>query len=130
METQRYIKATFGGLIGGILFSLPWILVFLFSPINLPFLAFLIAPGVNKGYRFLKGRVNKKLPKIIIAISVLILILIYFLIFPLISGSLSNVLNLSYWKIMLRETIISLIFAIVGIYKTVEDVLFEIGLRY
>ena len=31
---------------------------------------------------------------------------------------------------MLRETIISLIFAIVGIYKTVEDVLFEIGLRY
>ncbi len=130
METQRYIKASIGGLLGGLLFALPWVLVFLFSPISLPFLAFLIAPGVNKGYRKFKGRVNKVLPKFIIGISVFVLILIYFLIFPLITANLANIFSLNYWQFMLRETIISLLCAIVGIYKTVEDILFEIGLRY
>ena len=130
MEIRRYIKAAFGGLIGGMIFALPWILVFAFSPIHLPFLAFLIGPGINKGYRLFKGRVNRKLPKIIVAVSIFILVLIYFLIFPLITGTLSSILSATYWKSMLRGTIISLIFAIVGIYKTVEDVLFEIGLRY
>jgi len=130
METTRYIKASIGGLLGGILFSLPWLLIEFFSPISIPFFAFLIAPGVNKGYRKFKGRVNKQLPKFIVGISVLVLILIYFVIFPLTTGSLSSVLAVGYWQVMMRGTIISLVCAIVGIYKTVEDILFEIGLRY
>ncbi len=130
METKRYIIASIGGLIGGILFSLPWLLIFTFSSISLPFLAFLIAPGVNKWYRLFKGRVNKKLLKFVIVISSLVLVLIYFLYFPLLYGSISNVIELSYWKMMIREVIISLISAIVGIYKTVEDIEYEIGLRY
>ena len=130
MEIKRYMIATLGGLLGGILFSLPWLLLEFFSPITFPFLAFLIAPGINKGYRKLKGRVNKQLPKFIVGISVFILIIIYFLIFPIANGSLANVLEVSYWKVMLRSTIISLLSAIVGIYKTVEDILYEIGLRY
>ena len=130
METTRYIKASIGGLIGGIIFSLPWLLIVSFSPISLPFLAFLIAPGVNQGYRKLKGRVNKQLPKSIGVISDFILVIIYFVYFPVLFGSLSDVLTISYWKMMMRETIISLVCAIVGIYKTVEDILFEIGLRY
>lgn len=130
MELKRYVIASLGGLIGGILFSLPWILIYTFSPISLPFFAFLIAPGINKWYRIFKGRVNKMLPKFIIGISIFILILIYFLYFPILNGGLSNVLNISYWQLMMRETIISLICAIIGIYKTVEDILYEIGLRY
>lgn len=129
METMRYIKASFGGFLGGVVFSLPWLLE-IFSPIKLPFLAFLIAPGVNKGYRFFKGRVNKQLPKFIIGISILILFLIYFILFPVIHGALIDIFTASYWKIVMRETIISLVCAIVGIYKTIEDVLYEIGLRY
>ena len=130
METARYIKASIGGFLGGILFSLPWLLLHFFSPITLPFLAFLIAIGVNKGYRKFNGRVNKKLPKFIIGLSILILVLIYFIIFPLEYGSLKSVLDIAYWKIIMRETIISLVCAIAGIYKTVEDILYEIGLRY
>ena len=130
MEKIRCIKALIGGFLGGLLFTLPWLLIFLFSPISLPFLAFLIAPGVNKGYRKFKGRVNKKLPRFIIGISVFILIGVYFLLLPISSGSIKNILEVSYWQAMLRETIISLVCAIVGIYKTVEDILYEIGLRY
>ena len=130
MEIKRYTIASLGGLIGGLLFALPWLLIITFSSISLPFLAFLIAPGVNKWYRLFKGRVNKNLTKFVIGISILVLILIYFIYFPMLFGGLSNLLEISYWQSMIREIIISLVSAIVGIYKTVEDVLYEIGLRY
>ena len=130
MEIGRYIKDSIGGVLGGIIFALPWLLIITFSSISLPFFSFLIATGVNKGYRLLKGRVNKKLPRFIIGISAFILVLIYFLYFPLIFGGLHNILEMSYWKMMMREMIISLVCAVVGIYKVVEDILFEIGLRY
>ena len=130
METKRYIKATIGGFLGGALLSLPWILVLIFAPIRIPFLAFFIAFGVDRGYRLFKGRVNQKMPKFVIGISIFVLVLIYFVIFPLLFGSLENVLDPLYWKVMLRETIISLVFAGFGIYKTVLDILHEIGLRY
>ena len=130
MEIGRYIKASIGGFIGGILFALPWLLIISFSPISIPFLAFLIATGVDQGYRKLKGRVNRQLPKFIIGITALILILVYFIYFPILFGSIKNIFILSYWKSMIKEIIISLICAIVGIYKKIEDILFEIGLRY
>ena len=96
----------------------------------MPFLAFLIATGVSQGYRKFKGRVNKKLANFVIGISAVILILIYFIYFPLLYGGLSNVFDISYWQMMIREIIISLVSAIVGIYKVYEDILYEIGLRY
>ena len=130
MEIGRYIKASVGGLIGGLLFSLPWLLILTFSPISLSFLSFLIPAGVNQGYRKLKGRVNRKLIKFVICISVFIIILIYFVYFPLLHGSLKNIIDLVYWKMMAREIIISLVAMIAGTYKVVEDILYEIGLRY
>ena len=130
METGRYIKASIGGVIGGLLFSLPWLLILTFSPISLSFLSFLIPSGVNQGYRKLNGRVNKKLIKFVIGISVFIMLLIYFIYFPLLNGGLQNIINLSYWKMMAREIIISLVAMIAGAYKVVEDILYEIGLRY
>jgi len=128
METSRYIKASLGGIIGGILFSLPWLLIYTFSPISLPFFAFLIPTGVDQGYRKLKGRVNRKLTKFIIGISVFVFLLIYLVYFPLILGS--NIFNFAYWQSMLKELIISLVSLIAGIYKVNEDILYEIGLRY
>ena len=130
MEIGRYIKASVGGFIGGILFTLPWLLILTFSPISLPFLSFLIPTGVNQGYRKLKGRVNKKLIKFIIGLSILIMILIYFLYFPLLHGGLHNIVDLAYWKMMAKEIAISLVAIIAGTYKVVEDILYEIGLRY
>ena len=130
MEVNRYIKATIGGILGGALLALPWILVLIFAPIRIPFLAFFIAFGVDRGYRLFKGRVNQKMPKFVIGISIFILVLIYFIVFPLLFGSLKSIFELSYWKLMLRETIISLVFAGFGIYKKATDILYEIGLRY
>lgn len=130
MEIKRYSLAITGGLLGGILIIVAIVLMSLYSPINFPLISFFLAPFINKGYRLFKGRVNKKLPKIIIIISIILLILLYFIVFPLIEGSLNYVLDLNYWKTYLREIILSLVGAIIGIYKTYEDILYEIGLRY
>ncbi len=141
MEGMRYFKACLGGLLGGVVAALPWLILYMFGGYIVSILAFLIALGVNYGYRKFKGRVNRKLPMIIIIISVFILILIdlvivpiYFLISSKIAVSFESIINLIlsefYWKTMLRELAISTVFVAAGIFKTVNDIKHEIGLYY
>ena len=66
METKRYILAILGGILGGLIASIPWLCLLIFGSVSLSILAFLIPMGVNYGYRKCKGRVNKKLPNITI----------------------------------------------------------------
>ena len=130
VEFKRYSLAIIGGFLSGSLVLAVIVLMRLYSPIDFPLVSFFLAPLVNKGYRLFKGRVNKKLPKIIIVVSVILLIVLYFIIFPLVEGSLKYILEPTYWKKYARGIILSLVGAIVGIYKTYEDILYEIGLRY
>lgn len=137
METKRYLLACLGGFIGGLIASLPWLTLYTMGGLIVAVLAFLIAPGVNYGYRKLKGRVNRKLPTTIIVISVIVLAVIDLLILP---AYFSKTLNLNiifnlvftkaYWQIMLRELIISTVFAVAGIFKVVKDIKYEIGINY
>ena len=137
METKRYVFACLGGLLGGLLASLPWLVLYTMGGLIVSALAFLIAPGVNYGYRKLKGRVNRKLPTIIIAISIVVLLLIDLLILPAYfscSLNISTIINLiltkSYWQLMVRELVISTVFAVAGIFKVVNDIKYEIGINY
>lgn len=137
METKRYLLACLGGFVGGLIASLPWLTLYTMGGLIVAVLAFLIAPGVNYGYRKLKGRVNRKLPTTIIVISVIVLVVIDLLILP---AYFSKTLNLNiifnlvftkaYWQIMLRELIISTVFAVAGIFKVVNDIKYEIGINY
>lgn len=137
METKRYLLACLGGFVSGLIASLPWLTLYTMGGLIVAVLAFLIAPGVNYGYRKLKGRVNRKLPTTIIVISVIVLAVIDLLILP---AYFSKTLNLNiifnlvftkaYWQIMLRELIISTVFAVAGIFKVVNDIKYEIGINY
>ena len=137
METKRYLLACLGGFVGGLIASLPWLTLYTMGGLIVAVLAFLIAPGVNYGYRKLKGRVNRKLPTTIIVISVIVLAVIDLLILP---AYFSKTLNLNiifnlvftkaYWQIMLRELIISTVFAVADIFKVVNDIKYEIGINY
>ena len=71
METKRYLLACLGGFVGGLIASLPWLTLYTMGGLIVAVLAFLIAPGVNYGYRKLQGRVNRKLPTTIIVSSTL-----------------------------------------------------------
>lgn len=141
METKRYIIACLGGVLGGVIASIPWLVLYMFGGLIVSALAVLIAPGVNYGYRKLKGRVNRKLPIIIIGISLFILVLINLLILPIyycvrveLAVNIKNILNFItsavYWQSLFRELIISTVFAIVGTIKVVNDIKYEVGINY
>lgn len=62
---ENYIKGILGALIGGILFSLPWVLVYVYLNYILSLLAAVIALGAFTFYKLFGGMVDKKTPLII-----------------------------------------------------------------
>ena len=67
-KNESYISGIIGGLIGGLIASIPWILMYVYGNMILSLLAIVIAIGVLKGYQLFKGKVDNKLPIIIIII--------------------------------------------------------------
>lgn len=137
METKRYVLACLGGLVGGLIASLPWLVLYLMGGLILSALAFLIAPGVNYGYRKLKGRVNRKMPMTVTIISIVVLLIIDLVILPAYYCKTLNLITIFnfittkvYWQLVVRELIISTVFAVAGIFKIVNDIKYEIGINY
>ncbi len=80
---ENYIKGILGALIGGILFSLPWVLVYVYLNYILSLLAAVIALGAFTFYKLFGGMVDKKTPLIIGISSVLSVTLAMFVIIPM-----------------------------------------------
>lgn len=141
METKRYILAILGGILGGLIASIPWLCLLIFGSVSLSILAFLIPMGVNYGYRKCKGRVNKKLPNITIFTSIIVFLIIILLVLPIWELVLlelpisfktikETIFSTSYWRDFGRIIIIAFVFLISGVIKTVNDIKHEIGLYY
>ena len=82
MENKNYILGIIGGLLGGVLASIPWLLMYVYGNMILSFLAFIIAIGVLKGYQLFKGKVDEKLPKIVIILSLISITITTFIFIP------------------------------------------------
>ncbi len=63
-----------GAILGGLVASIPWILVYIYGNVMMSVLSIIIAVGVFYGYKLFGGKVTKSLPITIIIISVLIVI--------------------------------------------------------
>lgn len=61
-----------GAILGGLVASIPWILVYAYGNIMISALAILIAFGVFYGYKLFGGKITKSLPITLIVISILI----------------------------------------------------------
>ncbi len=98
MKNKNYI-ALLGAVLGGLVASIPWILMYLFGNMILSPLATLIAAGAIFGYKLFKGEYFKQLPIFISVISVIIVTLdnlvVISLIFTIlgISGVIKNLKN-------------------------------------
>ncbi len=132
-----YVKGIIGGILGGLVASIPWILIYIYGNMILSVLAFIIAFGVNYGYRLLKGKVDKHLPLIITITSIAIVVVVTTVIIPLLllqkEGYYANFYNLqllysdsTYVTAVLKDLVISVIFTFLGISGIVRQIKDEV----
>ena len=129
-ENKSYIKGILGGVIGGIIATIPWILMYVYGEMILSLLAILIAMGVLKGYQLFKGKVDKKLPIIIIVISLLCVTLVVIPLLLLAKENLpSNFENLkvlyeneTFQTALFKDFAISVVFTALGISGVISNV--------
>ena len=82
MKGKNYVLGIIGGLIGGFIASIPWVLMYVYGNMILSLLAILIALGALKGYQIFKGKEDKNLPIFIIIISVIVVTIATLIIIP------------------------------------------------
>ena len=132
-EKRGYITGILGGLIGGFIASVPWILMYVYGNMMLSLLAIIIAIGVLKGYQICKGKIDNKLPVIIIVISLLCVTVSTLLIIPLLllgkeglEVSLQNLQTLyaydQFMAAIMKDFAVSVIFTVLGISGVVANV--------
>ncbi len=69
-KENGYLVGILGSLLGGLIATLPWILLYVYAEMMYSYLALLIAVGALKGYELCRGKIDKKLPFIIGIVSV------------------------------------------------------------
>ena len=124
-ENGRYLIGIIGAVIGGIIATIPWILMYVYGNVMLSMLAAIIAGGEFLGYKICKGKIDKKLPIIIMIIAVIIVIVTTLAIIPVLliqkeglPVSVTNVQKLygssEFSTAIIRDCIISVVFTILG----------------
>ena len=77
-----YITGIIGAIIGGLIATVPWVLMYVYGNMMLSALAIIIAAGEFYGYKLFRGKMTKALPAIIMILSVLIVALTTFGVIP------------------------------------------------
>lgn len=77
-----YVTGTIGAIIGGVIATLPWILCYVYANMMWSILAVFIAMGAFKGYELMKGKIDKKVPVLIVIVSVIAITVATLVIIP------------------------------------------------
>ena len=132
-ENGSYLWGIIGGFLGGFIATIPWTLVYVYGNMILSLLAIIIALGVLKGYQFLHGKVDEKLPIIIVIISCICMTISTFIITPILLLNKENIaININSFKwlynssiflsALIKDYIISLLFTFLGISGVVSNI--------
>ena len=130
---KNYLTGIIGAFIGGMIASIPWILVYVYGNMILSLLAIIIAFGALKGYQLLKGYEDNKLPIIIVIISLVCVTISTLVIIPLlllakegyaVSFESLKILYTSseFFGAIIKDYIISIIFTLLGISGTIANI--------
>ncbi|MBQ7031399.1 MAG: hypothetical protein IJN13_03395 [Bacilli bacterium] len=126
-EKQKgYLLGIVGALIGGLIGTIPWIILYVYANMIYSLLAFIVAMAALKGYELFKGKVDKKLPYIIGAISIICITIATLVIIPnLLLVKEIGTTSLANFKLLYADSefagaiigdyIMSLLFTILGI---------------
>lgn len=132
-ENKNYISGIIGALIGGLIASIPWILMYVYGEMIFSVLAVIIAIGALKGYQFLKGKIDGKLPAIIMVVSIVCVTISTLLIIPFLLMAREGIdMNFENLKILyeydefstaiIKDYIISLFFTFLGISGVINSI--------
>lgn len=82
-KNNGYFLGIIGALIGGIIATIPWILMYVYGNMMLSALAVIIALGEFYGYKIFKGKIDNKLPIIITILAIVIVSVATLVVIPL-----------------------------------------------
>ena len=124
-KKTSYITGILGAILGGAIASIPWVLMYVYGNMILSLLAVIIGAGAFYGYKLCKGRMDTKLPMIIMIISIVVVTIITFAVIPLLllkhNGYYVSMENLKtlyqnseWFSAIIRDYIISVVFTLLG----------------
>ncbi len=123
---KNYVLGVIGSIIGALIATLPWILMYIYGEMMLSLLAILIAFGAFYGYKLFKGKIDKKLPIIISVVSIIAISIATLIIIPgallIEAGVDANIENFKilyedseFFSAIMKDYVVSIIFTIIGI---------------
>ena len=132
-EKNNYLQGIVGAIIGGLIATIPWILVYVYGKMLFFFLAMLIALGAYRGYTLFKGKITKKTPIIIAIISFALVIIATLVIIPIwLMAKEGVVINIDNFKAVysnsnfvsaiIRDLVISILFTFLGIGGVISNI--------
>lgn len=138
---NKRLLGIIGALLGGLIFTIPWILVYVYGNMLFSILAAFIAFGALLGYKKFGGVVDKKTPIIIVIISLLVIMLTTLVIIPLCllnkEGFTASLENLEYIytiskfkEAIIHDLIVSIFFTILGISGVISKLKQEVDPNY
>lgn len=123
---KNYVLGVIGSIIGALIATLPWILMYIYGEMMISLLAILIAFGAFYGYKLFKGKIDKKLPIIISVVSIIAISIATLIIIPgallIEAGVDANIENFKilyedseFFSAIMKDYVVSIIFTIIGI---------------
>ena len=125
VQEGKYITGIIGAILGGIITTIPWVLVYVYGNMMLSILAVLIAAGEFYGYKLFKGKMSKGVPAILMILAIIIVTVATLVIIPSLliqkegmSISIENISKLyknsEFSSAMVHDYMISIVFTILG----------------
>ena len=120
-----YLTGIIGAIIGGAIATIPWVLAYVYGNVMLSLLAVLIGAGEFYGYKIFRGKIDKKLPIIIMVLAIIIVTIVTLLVIPALllqkenmTVSFNSIRNLytynNFSSGIIRDYIISVLFTVLG----------------
>ncbi len=125
VQEGNYTSGIIGAILGGILTTIPWVLVYVYGNMMLSILAVLIAAGEFYGYKLFKGKMSKGVPAILMILAIIIVTIATLVIIPALiiqqkglPVSINHIMELykdsKFSSAMVHDYMISIVFTILG----------------
>ena len=130
---KSYFKGIVGALLGGIIASIPWVLLYVYGNMIFSFLAYFVAIVALKGYQLFKGKEDDKLHIIISTVSIISITIATWVIIPLLLLAKESIpinfitlqiiyADSTFLGALFKDYVISIIFTILGISGVIKSI--------